>query len=137
MYGVHLICIIHPSPSFSESQPRPPYTCAFFVLRKLPPSWPSSSFNSCFVCTLVRFCTPPYIRVVLVGLSINGGKKKETEIWRERGRKGVREEGDSERNKEGVKSRGRRGLLQSALLKGDILRKVDARSESLFSPYQY
>lgn len=77
---------------------------AFFVLHKPPSSQPSSSFNSCFVCTLVRFRTPSYIRAVPVGSTVDGEKKEE--IRREHGRKGVRQEGDRERDKESTKSRG-------------------------------
>lgn len=112
---------------------------AFFVLRKLPSSWPSSSFNFCFVCTLVRFCTPSYIRVVLAGLTVDEEKKEEMEIRREQGRTGVREKRDKERNKESMKSRGRRGLLQSALLEVREYFKEGrfTKSESLFSPRQY
>lgn len=59
------------------------------------------------MCTLVRFRTPSYIRVVPVGSTVDEEKKEEMEIRRERGRKGVREEGDRKRDKESTKSRER------------------------------
>lgn len=82
----------------SESTPSTLYLHSLFCVNP-PSSWPSSSFNSCFVCTLVRLRTPSYIRIVPVE-TVDGERKAEMEIRRERGRKGVREEGD-ERERQG------------------------------------
>jgi len=102
---------------------------AFFVLCKPLRPGPHLSSIPTFVCTLVRFRTPSYIHIVPVK-SVNGKRKEKMKIRRKHGRKGVWEEGD----KESMKSRERRELLQSALKKlGNALRKVDSRSKSLLS----
>lgn len=123
--------ILYASPTHRhppQNQPRPPYTCTLCSAWTLS-SWPSSSFNSCFVYTLVRLRTPSYIGVAPEGSTVDGGREGDGDAERTR-RKEAKEEGD----KESTKSRGRRESLQYALGLGDILRKVDSRSESLFPP---
>lgn len=115
LYDIHLICIIHPSPSFSESQHPYHLILAFFVLHKplRPgphlPSIPASCVRSYDFAPLRIFLAVP------AESTVDGEKKEKTEIRREHRRKGVRKKGDRERDKESMKSRGRRGLLQSAL----------------------
>lgn len=104
----------HPPIAILLRESTPSTLLAFFVLHK--PLRPGPHLPSIPAsCVRSYDFAPLHIRVVLVGSTVDGEKKEEMEIWREHGRKGVREGGDRKRDKESTKSRGRRGLLQSAL----------------------
>lgn len=123
--------ILYASPTHRhppQNQPRPPYTCTLCSVWTLS-SWPSSSFNSCFVYTLVRFRTPSYIGVAPEGLTVDEERKWDGDAERTR-----RKEERKKRARK-ARSQGRRGhcSMHSERL-GGILRKVDSRSESLFAP---
>lgn len=102
--------ILYASPTHRhppQNQPRPPYTCTLCSVWTLS-SWPSSSFNSCFVYTLVRLRTPSYIGIALERSTMLMEGEMEMEMRREKKQR--------RKGKESTKSRGRRGLLQYALV---------------------
>lgn len=74
----------------SQSQPPVHLILAFFVLREPLRPGPSSSFNSCFVYTLVRFRTPPCIRVVPEGSTVD----RERDAERARTKRNEKAEGE-------------------------------------------
>lgn len=102
--------ILYASPTHHhppQNQPRPPYTCTLCSVWTLS-SWPSSSFNSCFVYTLVRLRTPSYIGVALEGSTVDGGRDGDGDAER----KEAKEEGEGKHEI----SRTKGGLLQYALV---------------------
>lgn len=124
--------ILYASPTHRhppQNQPRPPYTCTLCSAWTLS-SWPSSSFNSCFVYTLVRLRTPSYIGAP-EGLTVDEEREKEMEMRREHGEKKQRRKGT--RKAQNLEDEGGHCSMHLERL-GDILRKVDSRSESLFAP---
>lgn len=76
----------------SQSQPPVHLILAFFVLREPLRPGPSSSFNSCFVYTLVRFRTPPCIRVVPEGSTVD--RERERDAERARTKRNEKAEGE-------------------------------------------